>query len=350
MATSTHSCQDKINCNIIHNDIVEKINFDMNVTTTPLTKKPGISPNKFHIWKSGQRQLGKHASIFALRSQPLFRWTQPWSSTARTTIGYNWIKHGYSPENEHIPWEMMVGRWTFLLKWSLLGRHVNFWEGKHSNQANQPFLSIEYRKVYKNVSLAIPRKGNHMNEEVRSSAMQNLVVRPDSQRSFWFRNSWRFFNSPWKRKWQTSHRTSWYSPFQSLYIYIFSFERFSVQIAQTSRITLIVTSILSCWLVHDGHPKCTWNLLITVSLEILAFLWRRGWIPEIEVKEVPNILTSLIYHFDKINLHNIYDIFNKYIMTYVKKHVKIRHTACYIPEKPNHQGQLTSAGDPQLLR
>ena len=98
MATSTHSCQEKINYNIIHNDIVEKINFDMNVTTTPLTKKPGETQQVSHL-KNGQRQLGKHASIFALRSQPLFRWTQPWSSTARTTIGYNWIKHGYSPEN-----------------------------------------------------------------------------------------------------------------------------------------------------------------------------------------------------------------------------------------------------------
>ena len=30
------------------------------------------------------------------------------------------------PENEHICWKWMVGRWHFLLKWSLFTGHVNF--------------------------------------------------------------------------------------------------------------------------------------------------------------------------------------------------------------------------------
>ena len=39
----------------------------------------------------------------------------------------------YTPWNYHIPWKLMVGRWGFLLKWSLFRGYVSFKEGTHGS-------------------------------------------------------------------------------------------------------------------------------------------------------------------------------------------------------------------------
>ena len=63
---------------------------------------------------------------------------------------------------------MMVGRWNFLLKWSLLGGHVSFWNGKLTWQAGISPCSI----------------GNTSSNAAFSSAMfvyQSVTIPPNTR-------------------------------------------------------------------------------------------------------------------------------------------------------------------------
>ncbi len=58
-----------------------------------------------------------------------YKWTRGWDKTLH-------FKLHYPPWNQHIPWKLMVGRWKFLLKWSLFRGHSFIFGGANLLETN----------------------------------------------------------------------------------------------------------------------------------------------------------------------------------------------------------------------